>query len=507
MARKRVKFSEISPSEFFYRNRDLAGFSNPSRSLYSAVREFVENSLDACDEAGILPEINIELSYLEEGRYDPQPYRLVVEDNGVGIDPRHLPDAFGRVFFGSKFVLKQARGMFGMGGTMAILYSQITTNRPAKVSSSIDGVKRHTFELLIDIYENRPIVVRKYIEPADRMGTRIEVSLYGDYSRAEWKITEYAKQTSLITPYATLHFRDPKGRELHFERVTGEMPKPPSPTKPHPHGIDVEALRRMIRLSNDRTLLKFMCNNFHRVGMKTASSFLKFAGFGEDADPKKLGNEELVRFVEALRGYDGFLKPDSSCLSPVGEDILKAGILKSLEPEFLEVVSRSPSAYSGYPFIVEAGIAYKCKGIEGLKLYRYANRVPLLYDESSDVVSKVLNEELDLRRYGIRPNTSLAVITHICSTKVPYKTVGKEFVADRPEIERELKNALRELLRRLKVYLGRKKSFELVRRRLNIYGKYLPLLARFSKELSRSKRMPRYKSLLKERVLVEERHG
>ncbi len=504
---KRVKFSEISPSEFFYRNRDLAGFTNPSRSLYSAVREFVENSLDACDEAGILPEIRVELSYLEEGRYDPQPYRLVVEDNGMGIDPRHLPDAFGRVFFGSKFLLKQARGMFGMGGTMAILYSQITTNRPAKVSSSVDGVKRYSFKLLIDIYENRPIIIERRVEPAERRGTRIEVSLYGDYTRAEPKITEYIRQTSLITPYATLHFKDPKGRELHFERVTVVMPKPPSPTKPHPHGIDVEALRRMIRLSKERTLLKFMSSNFHRVGEKTASAFLEFAGFDKERDPKTLDNEELVRFVEALRSYNGFLKPDSSCLSPVGEEILRAGIMKSLEPEFLEVVSRPPSAYSGYPFIIEAGLAYNCKGIEGLKLYRYANRVPLLYDEYSDVVSKVVNDELDLRRYGVKPNTSLAIITHICSTKVPYKTVGKEFVADRPEIERELKNALRELLRRLRRYLGRKRSYEMVRRRMNIYGKYLPLLARFSKELSGMKRMPRYRSLLKEGELVEERHG
>ena len=127
-----VTFSEISPSEFFYRNRDLAGFTNPARALYMAVRELVENSLDACELAGLLPDIYVRI--VADGHsaetQEPRAYRVTVADNGPGVDPHHVPRAFGKVFYGSKYVLRQSRGMFGMGGTMAILYGQITSNRP-----------------------------------------------------------------------------------------------------------------------------------------------------------------------------------------------------------------------------------------------------------------------------------------------------------------------------------------------------------------------------------------
>jgi DNA topoisomerase-6 subunit B len=240
-----------------------------------------------------------------------------------------------------------------------------------------------------------------------------------------------------------------------------------------------------------------MSKNFHRVGKNIASKFLDYAGFDRNRDPKTLSNDEITKFVRALHRYNGFLQPDASCLSPLGEEILMAGIKKELEPEFITTTTRPPSAYSGFPFIVEVGLAYGGKILpKGLKLFRFANRIPLLYDEANDVVSKVLNEEIDWRRYKIPEDAPLAIITHVCSTKIPYKTVGKEYLADRPELERELKNAIREVLRKLSLYLSRKVSIEMDKRRFNIYGKYLPLIAKFSKELSGAKKLPDYKKLL-----------
>ncbi|MFB3043756.1 MAG: hypothetical protein ACE1ZC_05700 [Nitrososphaerales archaeon] len=203
------------------------------------------------------------------------------------------------------------------------------------------------------------------------------------------------------------------------------------------------------------------------------------------------------------------MPPDSNCLSPLGTEILKSGIVNELKPEFYSIAIRPPSAYSGYPFIVEVALAYGGKIIgEGVRLYRFANRIPLLYDEASDVAGMVVNDLLDRRAYNIPREAPLAVITHVCSTKIPYKSVGKEFLAERPELERELKNGLRETLRQLKSYLSRKGSIEAVLRRKNIYAKYLPLIAKFSQALSGAKSPPRYQQLIKdfedERVITVE---
>jgi DNA topoisomerase-6 subunit B len=504
---QKVTYSEISPSEFFYRNRDLAGFSNPSRALYTSVRELVENSLDACEQASILPDIECKIeagSEINRGG-DQLQFVLTISDNGPGIEAKHLPNAFGRVFYGSKYKLKQSRGMFGMGGTMAILYAQITTNRPVTISSCFDGKTIHTLDMLIDIQENKPIILRHKTEDSNgKTGTTVKLTLMGDYLRAAQKIQDYFKQTAVVTPYANITLIDPDGKATKYVRATETTPPPPTETKPHPYGIDVEALRRLIKISQEPTLSKFMTFNFHRVGEKTAEKFLAFAGFDKNSKPKSLSNEDVVKFVNALHQFQEFLPPDASCLSPLGEEIMNAGIMKELQPEFVAMSIRPPSAYSGFPFIVEVGIAYGGKLIPpGIRLLRFANRIPLLYDEANDVAFKVINDEIDWKRYRIPQDAPIAIITHVCSTKVPYKTVGKEYLADRPELERELKNATRDILRKLSMFLARKGSMEFQKKRLNIYGKYLPLIARFATELSGHKKPPDYKVLLKNQEIQE----
>jgi DNA topoisomerase-6 subunit B len=469
----------------------------------------LHNSLDATELQGTLPEIYIRI--VPEGVSsdgDPRPYRLSVSDNGPGVEARQVPSAFGKVFYGSKYVLRQSRGMFGLGGTMAILYGQITTNKPVRIITSTDGKTEHIFEMLIDISENRPIVVKRTEDDAGgKTGTRVDLTLEGDYLRASQKITDYIQQTALIASYANLTFVDPLGRMTFYERATTSMPPAPKETLPHPHGIDVEAFKRLIKSSEERTLQRFMVTHFHRVGDRIANRFLIFAGVKPEMSPDRLNNQQIVTIVDALQRFPEFLQPDAGVLSPVGEEILTAGIIKELAPEFSAVVTRPPSSYSGFPFLVEVGLAYGAKNLgPGMKLFRFANRIPLLYDESSDVSFKVINEEIDWRRYKVPQDAPVAVITSIVSTRIPYKTVGKEYIADRPEVEKELRNALREALRRLSIYLSRKGSMEAVQRRMNIFGKYLPLIARFSTDLAGKRKVPDYKRLIgqKEEEVVEE---
>lgn len=604
-------FNQISPSEFFYRNRDLAGFSNPTRSLYTAVREIVENSLDACDQSGILPEIHLSIKAEDQEKQDPKQYFLTVKDNGPAIESKHVPLAFGTVLYGSKFGLKQARGMFGLGATMAILYGQITTNKPVVVKSCPDGKIQEEYEILLDIQKNKPIILKHKTIEVSKKGLSVSICLEGDYSKAGAKIRDYVYQTSLITPYASITFEDPKGEKFHYPRIVKTMPPAPTVIKPHPYGVDVETIKRMIaesvfeiprlddkmiekvrrelglskknlnftgimnkaskrwssltrpvrviialmsflrmdfdKLSKIRiddidvtnhkltywdfgqsksfvaemdptsdyykqlvhtvqgdTLASFLTKRFQRVGRTTAEKFVEFAGFKPEKRLGRMTNQELVKLSDSLQKFEEFLTPDPSCLAPLGEEPLEKGIQKFFNPDFCAVNQRPASAYSGFPFIVEMGIAYGGNIPAGPpKVYRFANRIPLLYDEGSDVVLKVVNET-DWARYKIKGDVPLVIVSHICSTRIPYKTVGKENVADRPEIERELRLALLYLARKLAAYMSKRGQVEMAKKRANLYSKYLPLIAQFCTQLAEKKKEPDYKKLLKEEVILEE---
>ena len=610
MSSIKEKFNQISPSEFFYSNRDLAGFSNPTRSLYTAVREFVENALDACDQKGILPDVHLTIKAVDPEKSDPKPYILTVKDNGPGIDAEHIPLAFGTVLYGSKFGLKQARGMFGLGATMAILYGQITTNKPVTVKSCADGQTQNQFEILLDIQKNKPVIVKHTTKDAAKKGLSVSICLEGDYSKAGNKIRDYVYETSLITPYASITFDDPKGQKFSHPRFVKEIPPPPTIIRPHPHGIDVERIRRMIvesqfeiptiddamiekvrkdlglskktlsftsimdkakkkwknlsrqvrvvialmsflkmdfeklnkiriedldipnkklfywdfgdsqsksvdmdpdsqyykQLTNTvqgEPLTTFLTKRFQRIGPTTAVKFAEFAKFKPEKRMGTLTNQELVNLSDALQKFEDFMAPDSSCLAPLGAEPLEKGIKKFFNPDFTAVVQRPASAYSGFPFIIEMGIAYggDIKS-GGPHVYRYANRIPLLYDEGSDVVLKVVHDT-DWGRYKIKGEPPFIIVSHICSTRIPYKTAGKENVADRQEIERELRLALQYLSRKLSSFMSKRGQAEMAKKRANLYAKYIPMIAEFCTELSGKKKEPNYKKMLETEIAFE----
>ncbi len=472
-------FKAMTPSQFFYEYRELAGFSNPARALYQTVRELVENALDATDVYGLKPVVKLIIK-----RVTSDKYTVTVEDNGIGVAPQNVPLAFGKVLVSTKYRLRQARGRFGLGAKMAILYGQITTGEPVEIYTSPIGSRQtYYFKLKIDIQRNEPIVLEKKVwpNPSGWHGLRISVTLVGDWGRAKNKIYEYVKRTAIAAPYAEIVFIDPDGNVTYYHRVLDTVPPGPKEVKPHPHGVDIEQLKTLIAASSAKTMVEFLAEAFQGVGKKTAEQFLRWAGIDPNIDPHKLSDRALEQLARKLREYPKFRPPSADALSPFGPQVIEAGLKSILKPEFVVAVTRKPKAYEGHPFIVEVGIAYggQIPPQNEPMLLRYANRIPLLYDEKSDVAWKVVDpKNFDWKQYMIDFPAPLAVLTHICSTKVPYKGVGKESVADVPEIEKEIRAALREAARKLRDYLLRKKREEEQQKRILTFVKYVPEVAK-----------------------------
>ena len=502
MATTAVSFESISPADFFYRNRSIAGFDNNMRALYTAVRELVENSLDACEDGGFLPTIKVKLSEVS-----PNWFRLRVEDNGIGVPRDHILPAFGQILYGSKYEHKQARGRFGLGGKMAFLFGQITTSEPLQVvSAPSDG--DHIFDVVLrqDIEENKPELVKweRRKNREKKHGCTLEFTLEGNWRSAKRYIIDYIEQTALITPYASLTFTEPDGTAHKFKRSVKVLPPQPTPVNPHPKGMDIEQLSRIIEDTKTRDMVTFLRTHFHRVGPKTAKAFLKSINMAYSQDPRGLKPNDLVKIARGLEDFDKWLPPDARVLSPLGTKLLELGIRSTLNPEFVKVTQRPPNSYGGHPFIVECGLAYggDVPMKESIIIYRFANRIPLIFDEYKDVAAKVIRA-VPWSRYRIRPGMPIAAFVAVVSTKIPFKTAGKEFIADLTELEYDIRMGLMECARSLKGHLRQKEKVQRERVRASVYEKYLPIIARDIAALAGRRKVPDTKTLIQSALSIK----
>lgn len=471
------KIKEVSIAEFFEKNRHLLGYENPVKSLFTVVKEFVDNSIDACLEARILPTIKVSVKQVGENRY-----KVRVEDNGPGIHPKKVPLAFGKFLVGSKFYrLRQSIGTQGIGAKGAILYAQLTTGKPARIETSTGNDKIHYFELMIDVLKNEPIILKHEIKdnPKKWHGTKIEVIVEGRYVEKKQSIPEYLKLISIANPYITLIFDGPNGK-MKFERVMPTLPKLPKEIKPHPYGVELGRLKRMLKLTRSSTILSFLTNEFSRVGKDSALKICKLAKIDPKSDPRKLTHEQIEKLHKAMTMVK-LLSPPTDCLSPIDPNYLIQALKREYpNAEFFHAIIRKPTVYRGYPFQVEAAIVYgENLGLNSSKLIRLANHTPLLYNQSDCVITKAVIET-NWKSYGIThsegslPQAPMIILVDFLSVWIPYKSEGKEAIAQYPEILKEIKLALQELGRNLKVFLNKKRRELEKKRKKQIFERYLP---------------------------------
>jgi len=499
---------EISVSEFFLKNRHLLGFDSPSKALLITVKEAVDNALDACEEAGILPGIQVEIA--DQGDHI---FRVAVEDNGPGILENQIARIFGKLLYGSRFhKLSQSRGQQGMGISAAGMYAQLTTGKSLHVISRVTGEPMAS-ELFvsIDTAKNRPeLHGRKKIEWDRPHGTRVEVEIEGRYQKGIHSVDMYLKQTAIANPHVSFHFRGPHGEAASYTRSSSALPPRPMEIKPHPRGVELGRLIQMLNNTSSRTLLQFLENEFSRVGRKTAREIVKHTRhrLTERSLPKRIAHVQAQALYRAIKKVP-VTAPRTDCIVPIGEARLYEGMHKEIDAGFYIVKTRPPAVYRGNPFQVEVGLAWGRPGGAGLavdaggrihkaahhqrdasealalkadepaRLLRFANRVPLLYQQDGCAITKAVLQT-NWRSYGLQqpkgalPVAPLVILVHLASVWVPFTSEAKEAIAPYPEIIRELKLGLQACARKLAEHLRQENRLKREYDKRTHIEKYLP---------------------------------
>lgn len=482
---------EISVAEFFEKNRHLLGFDNKRKALLTTVKEAVDNSLDACEEAEILPEITVELIEMGEDRY-----RVVIEDNGPGIVKEQIPKIFAKLLYGSKFHrLKMSRGQQGIGISASVLYGQLTTGRPAKIISKIHANEpAHYYELRIDTKTNAPEIIKEEIKPWSKpQGTRVEIDLEASYQKGLQSVDEYLRETAIMNPHTTIIYVNPKAEQVIFPRSVESLPKLPKAIKPHPYGVELGLLIKMLGNSTSRTVQSFLINEFSRVGPDTAKDILEKALIPPATKPQEISRDDAEKMIKAIKNTK-IIAPPTDCIAPLGEDLMEKGLRKEVNAEFYCAVTRPPSVYRGNPFVIECAVAYggQQPGDQSASLLRFANRVPLLYQQGACAITKCV-QSTNWKPYGLQQSGSnmpvgpVTIVVHMASVWVPFSSEAKEAIAHYQEITKEIKLALQEVGRKMQRYVHKKVRMHQQLERASIFERYIPEVARSLAELSGEK--------------------
>src|SRR5436309_6733209 len=500
---------EISVSEFFTKNRHLLGFDNPRKALLTCVKEAVDNALDACEEAGILPDIVVKVEAVGNGGPPPPAsqatrFRITVTDNGPGIVRQQIPPIFAKLLYGSKFHrLRMSRGQKGIGISAAGMYGQLTTGKPVQIISRTGARSpAHFFEVQIDTKKNEPLILeKKQIEWEAPRGTQVTIEVEGRYQKGRASVDEYLEQTIIANPHVKLTYLTPEGETKVLPRTYDQVPESPREIKPHPYGIELGMLLKMLQDTKSHWLSGFLAGDFSRVSPHLAEEICKTAGLSPRARPRDvLGQtaENLYKTIQSTK----IMAPPTNCLSPIGEQAILSGLYQQIKGEFYTAVSRPPAVYRGNPFVIEAGLAYGrgpeqaqedqqkqavplAEGEEAdgnehelARVIRYANRVPLLYQQSACAIFKAVLDTT-WRNYGVTqsrgalPAGPMVIFVHMASVWVPFTSESKEAIAEYDEIHKEITLALRECGRRLGAFLRRRERATSEYRRRNIFDLYI----------------------------------
>lgn len=530
---------EISVAEFFTKNRHLLGFDNPRKALLTCVKEAVDNALDACEEAGILPDVTVKLEVVSNGEpvapSQASKFRITVTDNGPGIVRQQIPRIFAKLLYGSKFHrMRMSRGQQGIGISAAGMYAQLTTGKAVKIISRTGPrAAAHFFEVQIDTKKNEPLVhENKQIEWDRPQGTQVALEVEGRYQKGRASVDEWLEQTSIANPHVRLTYQTPEGETKEYPRTYHELPPSPREIKPHPYGIEFGMLLKMLQDTKSHSLSGFLASDFCRVSPQLGSDICKAAKVSPNLKPRELKGPAAEMLYQTIQNTK-IMAPPTNCLSPIGEKAILSGLYKQIKGEFYTAVSRPPAVYRGNPFIIEAGLAYgnrpgdqnkpeqpvgpRAEGEEEeddselARVIRYANRVPLLYQQSACATFKAVLSTT-WKNYGVTqsrgalPGGPMVIFVHMASVWVPFTSESKEAIADYDEIQKEITLALRECGRRLGLFVRRRERAASEYRRRNIFELYIEEVVEACNRLKGGK-LPKEKIKMQLQKIASSRTG
>jgi len=495
---------QVAISEFFEKNKHFLGFDSLSRSLITAVKEAVDNALDACEEARILPEINVEIKKLDNKKDIVQ---LKVEDNGPGIPQKSIEKVFGQLLFGSRFhAIRQSRGQQGIGITGVVMYSQLTTGKPTHVRSKIATESTAAVvDIGLDTRKNKAVKSNQGREgwfnqdgSMKQHGLEVTTQLKAKYQKGRQSVWQYLRMTSIVNPHAEITFTDPEGEVHHWPRVTERLPRKVDSIKPHPHGIELGQLQRMLSESKDSRLSVFLRMNFSGVSNRAAKELCAAAELDVSTKPKQMKPDDIRALLEAFQGERMFngkpvkmLNPPTNCLSPIEEMLIKKGLSKTIDSRFVTTMTRVPNVSQGNPYQIEVGLIFggSMASDKPVEVLRFANRVPLMYQQGGCLLTKAI-ESVDWRQYGLEqpgakgvPKGPAAILVHLASTNVQFTSEAKEALAENEEVIEEARKAMLEMGRGLRKHLEKKKKMAKTQEKFELINDILPAIAAKSAEI------------------------
>ena len=490
---------QVAISEFFEKNKHFLGFDTLNRALITAVKEAVDNALDACEEARILPDIVVKITKLDNKKDILQ---LEVEDNGPGIPRASIEKVFGQLLFGSRFhAIRQSRGQQGIGITGVVMYSQLTTGDPTHVESKIaKEATAVSVDIGLDTRKNKAIKSNQdRIDWGEKAhGLKVKTKMKAKYQRGRQSVWQYLRMTSIVNPHADILFIDPDGEKHHWQRVTERLPGRVEAIKPHPNGIELGQLQRLCSESSESRMTTFLRRTFSGVSGRAAKELCEVSELEEKLKPKSLNPQQVRALLEAFQGERllkgkpvKLLNPPTSCLSPIEELLIKKGLSKTIDSKFVTTMTRAPSVTQGNPFQVEVGLIFGdgMAADKPVEILRFANRVPLMYQQGGCLLTKAI-ESVDWRQYGLDqaggrgvPKGPAAILVHLASTNVQFTSEAKEALSDNETVMEEARKAMLEMGRGLRKHLEKQKKMGKTKEKFELINDIIPAIAEKSAAL------------------------
>lgn len=485
------KITSSSTAEYFAKNLQQVGFSSPSKAVLTTLKEAVDNSLDACEEAGILPDISINIQKMGPGASrNTDLVQIIVDDNGPGLDADDLAKVFGEYLASSKFGRGRcSRGQQGIGISAATTWAQLTNASGVRVTSKTKNMRKAVSATIdVDIKSNRGMVKNKETVDWDRPhGLRVEFRIDGRIVlNGDGGLLTYLEGTTLVNPHMSIRYHLMDQEPVEIPRVTTTVPDIPPATLPHPHTMKLGEFMTHAGLFGKISLDNFLKKGFSRVTDSTLKE-LTAKGVPKTMFSKSLGaisEGDYKKVYQALHEVE-LVAPSTRSVLTVGEEGLSKSIQRLGEVDFFSVVTRKPRICDFKPVVVEVAIArFTTRSSEQddqVQLLRFANRVPLQFDKGACAITRSV-ESVNWRAYGLnQPKDSLPLGPYVFAVSVTspfikFKNASKETIDGSDDLVEEIRRTLMQAGQKMARHIRAEDKAADLERKIQHIEKFGPIL-------------------------------